>query len=250
MRVAAEVRKGVFFFVLLMAKACDLRLIELVNDSLHVSVIQNKQRVAGIDKKKKEAWETISIKINAEFGTKLSKKQVEEKWRYLRRTSKSANASFRRSQKETGGGRPPACLSETQLKMVEILGESAGFSGISGAIETEYSKEKESDESVQNSILEYTTHSAQHVAEDEEELGTGKPEAPEATHEQPVQKKRRPTNIRQEDVLNLQYEVLQREMCFYDNRMEVESVKLRVYEKAEKLIDKISHSYDNVNDSK
>lgn len=201
----------------------DVRIVELYNENR--TILENKGRAAQIDKKKKLTWETMTTQINSEFGTSFDKKKLEEKWRYLKRTSKAANASHIRQTHGTGGGPPPTPLTEVNEKVVEVLGETASFQGIPGAIESSAGL------TVISSEPTSSLPPAASLQADRENIKK------KSTKDQ-----QKPGTVKYEDILQLQATVLRRDF-------ELQTVKFRLFGKIERYVDlKLSEMDNTLND--
>ena len=62
---------------------------------------------------------------------------VQKMWQNIKSTAKTQNAANKRSLKKTGGGPFDAFpLSDTSTKVIEFLGETAGFEGCKDGVDT------------------------------------------------------------------------------------------------------------------
>nr|XP_022286425.1 nuclear apoptosis-inducing factor 1-like [Crassostrea virginica] len=93
------------------------------------------------NQKKQSIWKTITEKVNAVGNAQRSVTEVKDKWRNMCRDAKMRFAEHRRESQKTGGGPPPAPLSQTVADIVDLYKGCSSFVGVSGGIETPISKQ-------------------------------------------------------------------------------------------------------------
>ena len=93
------------------------------------------------NQKKQSIWKTITEKVNAVGNAQRSLTEVKDKWRNMCRDAKMRFAEHRRESQKTGGGPPPAPLSQTVADIVDLYKGCSSFVGVSGGIETPISKQ-------------------------------------------------------------------------------------------------------------
>ena len=65
-----------------------------------------------------------------------SVKEVKEKWRAMCGVARREVANEKRSLGQTGGGKAPAPPNETTQRIIQLIGDEPGFTGIGGGIES------------------------------------------------------------------------------------------------------------------
>ncbi len=85
---------------------------------------------------KNEVWQSICDKVNALGVAKRSIKDVKEKWRAMCGVARKDMAQEKKSLSKTGGGKAPPPPKETSQRIIELIGDEPGFSGIEGGIES------------------------------------------------------------------------------------------------------------------
>ena len=83
------------------------------------------------NKRKPAVWQNICEKINALGAAKRSATDIKEKWRTMRNEVRKDM-----SREKTGGGKAPAPVKPTNQRILSLLGDEPGFSGIQGGIES------------------------------------------------------------------------------------------------------------------
>jgi hypothetical protein len=59
-------------------------------------------------------------------------KEIRDKWKNLHSTAKKEFCQFKKKSNLTGGGSPPKEPSPTSSKIIEVLGETPTFTGLTG----------------------------------------------------------------------------------------------------------------------
>ena len=98
---------------------------------------------------KKKAWEEVAAKVNeVGVGEMRTEKAVRKKWTDMSSLTKKKESARRREMKVTGGGECDVKMSDTELKVVDLLTEEAvgGVAGSMGIGLTEFQEEVETDE--------------------------------------------------------------------------------------------------------
>lgn len=211
-----------------MNKDFSLRFIDLVHEKN--DTLTNKERTAHSDNAKREAWKYITDRINAEYASNMTVKQAEDKWKYLKRTSKQANATFNKEIRNTGGGPAPKKLSLPQTKVVELLGETASFKGIQNSVES--------------AIFPVVPNTSRN--EDEE----NQPDIQtELTYSPACSKKRtyaealssaKKYKAEDRQIVQLQKEVLEKQLEEIEENKKLRTLQTRVFEKLENVIDNLA----------
>lgn len=113
----------------------DGRLVELYREN--VEDLECRSNSSHLNKRRRMAWEKITKSLNTENRTNFTWEQCKKRWQNIKSVAKSTNAAKKRSQSKTGGGISEAKpLSETSTKVIDLLGETAGFKGCDGGVET------------------------------------------------------------------------------------------------------------------
>jgi hypothetical protein len=83
--------------------------------------------------RKQQVWEMITQKVNAAGSKVRTVEKIKEKWRAEMKKAKKEYRTFIEDRSKTGGGRPPADLSSTTSRIIDMYKETAGFCGIPGS---------------------------------------------------------------------------------------------------------------------
>ncbi|XP_048254427.1 uncharacterized protein LOC124132986 [Haliotis rufescens] len=89
------------------------------------------------NKKKSAIWMAITKAVNMKGVALRSVDEVKEKWSNMTRKAKKTFTDYRLQQRKTGGGPPPSEPSQATSRIIEIMQDSASFSGISRGLESE-----------------------------------------------------------------------------------------------------------------
>ena len=92
----------------------------------------NKCHNQQMNKKKNELWKEITKAVNAVGRANRSVQEVKDKWKNLHSVVKKEFATFKRETKKSGGGPAPKQPSQASEKIIAILEDTAGFSGLKG----------------------------------------------------------------------------------------------------------------------
>ena len=94
--------------------------------------------VSGVTKKQQDLqWFSICKAVNAVGVCDRSIEDVKEKWRNMTKKAKAEFTSQRISMMKTGGGSPPPMMDSMSVDIIESLKDTASFSGIPGAGDSE-----------------------------------------------------------------------------------------------------------------
>ncbi|XP_078330806.1 uncharacterized protein LOC111099434, partial [Crassostrea virginica] len=93
------------------------------------------------NKKNQSIWKTIIEKVNSVGTVQRSVTEVKDIWSNMCRNRKMRFAEHRRETQKTGGGPPPAPLSQTVADIVDLYKGCSSFVGVSGGLETPISKQ-------------------------------------------------------------------------------------------------------------
>ena len=115
------------------ASECNM-ILKLAEENL--AVIREKFSNVLTNKKKNEVWQSICDKVNALGVAKRSIKDVKEKWRAMCGVARKDMAQEKKSLSKTGGGKAPPPPKENSQRIIELIGDEPGFSGIEGGIES------------------------------------------------------------------------------------------------------------------
>ena len=85
-----------------------------------------------MNKKKNELWKEITKAVNAVGPANRSVQEVKDKWKNLHSVVKKEFATFKRETKKSGGGPAPKQPSQASEKIIKILEDTPGFSGLKG----------------------------------------------------------------------------------------------------------------------
>ena len=99
-----------------------LTLFQLVSDKVHI--IEDKKTDANAVKKKAAAWNEIYDKfvaLNITGGSRRTVKQVKEKWKNLKGTSKTEISVYNKETKRTGDGPAREPPSEISHKIKDLI---------------------------------------------------------------------------------------------------------------------------------
>ncbi|XP_077088336.1 uncharacterized protein LOC143740173 [Siphateles boraxobius] len=147
--------------------------------------------------KKQKQWEEITEKINARnLDVKRTVQEVLKKYENITVVAKKELSAYKKEANKTGGGPPPAELSDCTIMVQNIIGaDSPVPSGICGGLESEA-------EPVQQCNIEPLQHSEKQLQHHQIVSRTPIQATPKRPQISPAAKSR-------EDVLELQREVLQ-----------------------------------------
>ena len=118
----------------------DGRLVELYRE--HREDLECLGNSSHQNKRRRNTWNHITQAINNENRTNFTWEQCKKRWQNIKSVAKATNAANKRSFFKTGGGpqdRKP--LSDTTNKVLDFLGETAGFQGCYGGVETPLNSE-------------------------------------------------------------------------------------------------------------
>lgn len=87
-------------------------------------------------KRKKGVWRSICDRVNSLGVANRSVKEVKEKWRAMCGVARREVANEKRSLGQTGGGKAPPPPNETSQRIIQLIGDEPGFTGIDGGIES------------------------------------------------------------------------------------------------------------------
>lgn len=111
-----------------------LKLEELVKQNFEV--LNSKLTNQVTNAKKNEIWMTISQEVSAIGHAYRSAKACSEKWANMRRKAKDELTNEKLQRRKTGGGTYTGA-SQQSLRISELIGSSAAFSGIEGGLDTD-----------------------------------------------------------------------------------------------------------------
>ena len=112
---------------------CQL-ILQCAEDNLHI--LRGKFSNNLMNKRKKEVWQSICDRINSLGVVSRSVKEVKEKWRVMCGLARKEVANRRRSLGQTGGGKAPPPPNETFHRIIELIRDEPGFTGIDGGIQS------------------------------------------------------------------------------------------------------------------
>ena len=107
------------------------------------AAISNTSQSAAVSKERKSAWDVIQKKVLSVSMEHRTIGQLQQKWSDMKSKTKKKAAQMRGEMRVTGGGPPPAELSELEAKVVEGIGKVA-VTGIQHGVDT-HSKSKSDD---------------------------------------------------------------------------------------------------------
>ena len=87
------------------------------------------------NKRKNEVWKSISDRANSLGVASRSVKEVKEKWRAMCGVARREVGNEKRSLGQTGGGKTPPPPNETSQRIIQLIVDEPGFTGIDGGIE-------------------------------------------------------------------------------------------------------------------
>lgn len=92
-----------------------------------------------------EAWAQIQREVQSHTAIVRTTDELKKKWCDLKNKAKQETARHRREQSRTGGGPPPAPLSETSKEVMSMLGEES-VDGVPGGIDSSATRPSTSSE--------------------------------------------------------------------------------------------------------
>ena len=116
----------------------DARLVELYRENQEdLECLGNSTQA---NKKRRLSWEKIARCNNVENRTNFTWGQCKKRWQNVKSVAKFANSANKRSRHQTGGGSNDAKpLSDTSNMIIDLPGETAGFTGCEEGMETSVS---------------------------------------------------------------------------------------------------------------
>ena len=106
------------------------RLIEYA--SKHRTLIESKLTNSVTVQKKRKCWSDIQEKINSLGHAQRSVTDLKTKWSNIVQKAKKEKVELDNYRKGTGGGAPPAPLSQSTEKVLELFSDSPAFNGLVG----------------------------------------------------------------------------------------------------------------------
>ncbi|XP_071078691.1 nuclear apoptosis-inducing factor 1-like [Haliotis cracherodii] len=100
-------------------------------------VLHDKLSSEVTNKKKSAIWMAITKTVDMKDVALRSVDEVKEKWSNMTRKAKKTFTDYRLQQRKTGGVPPPSEPSQAISRIIEIMQDSASFSGISRGLESE-----------------------------------------------------------------------------------------------------------------
>ena len=82
--------------------------------------------------KKIKVWQDTQTKVNALGVASRTVPEVRTKWNNMLQKAKKDHSELIAKKKKTGGGPQPPPLSPISARIVEVYGDSPGFSGLTG----------------------------------------------------------------------------------------------------------------------
>ena len=82
--------------------------------------------------KKQKIWESTQSKINSLGFANRSTTEVKNKWSNMVQKAKKENSEFKKKMSKTGGGPQPTPISPISARIIEVYGDTPGFSGLTG----------------------------------------------------------------------------------------------------------------------
>ena len=103
----------------------------------HRDLLRSKHNNMVTQNKKKAVMQLITDKVNSLGVCQRTVQQIKNKWTNIVGDGKEKDAQLKKSHGKTGGGPPCSPPTATQEKVICMMSETPGFSGLEGNLESE-----------------------------------------------------------------------------------------------------------------
>ena len=100
-------------------------------------ILQEKHSNEITNKKKKNIWDCIAVKVNSLGVAYRTGNEIRDKWRNTVSKAKKAFTEQRREVSKTGGGPPPKPIPPQFEAVIDLMKDSSSLTGIDEGLETD-----------------------------------------------------------------------------------------------------------------
>ena len=98
----------------------------------NISTLRSKFTDSVTNSRKNKIWCEITAAVNSVGVASRTVQEVRDKWKNLTSTAKREFCDYGKEARRTGGGPPPKPPSSATAKVIDILKDTASFTGLSG----------------------------------------------------------------------------------------------------------------------
>lgn len=110
---------------------------EIIGKGDNLSLINGKFCSTLTNKKKHDLWDSIAKDVSNLGFCARSSQDCSNKWQNMKREAKECYTEEKLHMRGTGGGPKKAAMACSQVQVVDMLKDTASFSGIKGGLDTD-----------------------------------------------------------------------------------------------------------------